>query len=205
MKSMMKMLELMKLVKLSGEQFYRAKRFTQRSDLSIQAGGFTLLEMVVAVGLFGVILIIAVSVMFALSNAELKSRNIQNIQDNLRFALESMTKELRTGVGYLPSGGAPPAYSQIAFTRSDGVNVGYCLSSDAVQKLEATSDCSRGSAVTSNDVIVERLIFYVIGNSPGPSDGQPRVTVALRARSRNPRLETRFDLQTTITQRIRDQ
>ena len=164
-----------------------------------------MLEMVVAVGLFGVILVVAVSVMFALSNAELKSRNIQNIQDNLRFALESMTKELRTGVGYLPSGGAPPAYSQITFTREDGVAVGYCLSGDAIQKLESTSDCSLGSAVTANEVIVERLIFYVIGATPGPSDGQPRVTAAVRARSRNPKLETRFDLQTTITQRARDQ
>ncbi len=186
-------------------KLFRVSSFEFRVSQQREAFGFTLLEMVVAIGIFTMIIVIAIAAVIGISEAELKSRNIQSIQDNLRFSLEAMTKELRTGINFTPSGGTPPAYSQVNFTASDGASVGYCLRDGAIRRLEGTSDCTSGSPITANEIVVSRLVFYVIGNSPGPGDGQPRLSVAIRARSADPKLLTALDLQTTITPRARDQ
>ena len=168
-------------------------------------GGFTLLEMIVSLGIFAALVVIAIGAVLAISNAHLKAVNIQSIQDNLRFALESMTKEMRTGSRFILGAplAIPAAYREVYFTRSDGVLVGYCLQNLTLVKVIGTTSCT-GSAVSSDDIVVEELVFYVLGAIQGPSDGQPRITVFLRARTENPKLATTFQLQTTLTPRIRD-
>ncbi|MBI4132432.1 MAG: hypothetical protein HY474_02255 [Candidatus Sungbacteria bacterium] len=189
-------------------RFHRAKRFivfTERSDSSFSEG-FTLLEMVVSFGIFAVVIVTAIGAVIAISNAQVKAANTQNVQDNLRFALESMTKEMRTGRTFAPSGGNPPAYAALTFLRSDGVQVTYCSRAGALRKVTgANTDCAAGSDVTSDAVTVEQLVFYIVGQAAGASDGQPRITVALRASSSDRRFPTTFRLQTTIVQRERDQ
>lgn len=171
--------------------------------------GFTLLEVIISSGLFAVIMLIAVGAVLSLSQADLKARKIQSIQDNLRFALESVTKELRTGRAYNPSGGAAPAYSEIRFRNQNGDDVWYCVQGGAIKKLDAPlggRNCSAdGLAMSSGDITIEKLTFYVIGNVSGASDGQPRITLSARARSTDPKLATRLNIQTTVTQRLRDQ
>ena len=166
--------------------------------------GFTLLEMVVSFGIFSAVIITAVGAVISINNAQVKADNIQNIQDNLRFGLESMTREIRTGKNFSPSGGNAPAYAVLAFTRTDGAQITYCLAGQALRKLSGSGDCSTASAVTSDAVIIEQLVFYVVGQAAGVADGQPRVTVSFRARSRDARLATALRLQTTVLQRERD-
>lgn len=170
--------------------------------------GFTLLEMLIALGIFSVVMIITVGAVLALQQAQVKASRIQDMQDNLRFSVESMTKEMRTGTDFLPSGaisGLPNGYDQLVFTRSDGVQIGYCRASNAIRKMTAIINCASGAPVTDDAIAVEQLVFYVIGNALGPSDGQPRITIALRASSADPILATTFRIQTTVTQRLRDQ
>ncbi len=166
--------------------------------------GFTLLEMIVSFGIFSAVIITAIGAVIAINNAQVKADNMQNIQDNLRFGLESMTREIRTGKNFLPSGGSAPAYAALAFTRTDGVQITYCLAGQALRKLAGAGDCTTASAVTSDAIIIEQLVFYVIGQAVGAADGQPRVTVSLRARSRDAKLATTFRLQTTVLPRERD-
>lgn len=170
------------------------------------AEGFTLLEMVVSFGIFSVVIVTAVGALIAISGAQVKAVNIQSIQDNVRFALESMTKEMRTGKSFIPSGGGAPAYAMLTFTRSDGTQITYCSGGSALRKINGSgADCATaGSPITSDAVIVEQVVFYVIGQVAGMFDGQPRITVALKARSSDPRLATSFRLQTTVVQRERD-
>lgn len=173
--------------------------------LAREHGGFTLLEMVVSFGIFAVVIVTAIGAVVAINHAQVKAANIQDIQDNLRFSLESMTKEIRTGKNFVPAGGSAPAYAALSFRRSDGVPVTYCRQGGALRKLSGSAtDCSLGSAVTSDAITMEQLVFYVIGASAGPADGQPRITVSLRASSRDPKLATSFRLQTTVAQRERD-
>lgn len=169
------------------------------------AGGFTLLEMVVSLGIFSVVIVTAIGAMLSVQGAQVKAANIQTIQDNLRFALESMTKEMRAGTAFRPFAGGGQQFDGLTFTRSDGSDVGYCFSAGALRKISgSSSDCSVSSAVTSEDIVVEDVTFYVIGQAPGRSDGQPRITIALQARSQDVRLATSFRVQTTVTSRVRD-
>ena len=174
--------------------------------------GFTLLEMVVALGVFSVIMVIAFGIAISMNNAQFKASRIQIVQDDLRFALESMTKEMRTGTNFQASEpviGLSNGYEKITFRRSDGVMITYCMRSGAsrIRKItDGTTDCSTASAqpVTGGDVTVEALTFYLTGAAAGAGDGQPRITVSLKARSENPKLVSTFSIQTTVSQRIRD-
>jgi prepilin-type N-terminal cleavage/methylation domain-containing protein len=168
--------------------------------------GFTLLEMLISTGIFAVVIITAVGAMVSLNQAQVKASNIQNIQDNLRFTLEFMTKEIRTGTNFTVFGCSSSGCTEIRFTRQQGDNIGYCISAGAILRFVPPVVCSSGSAITSSAVTVNKLFFNIIGHTIGPSDGQPRITVTVEARSVNPtlRLETDFDLQTTVTARARD-
>lgn len=62
--------------------------------------GFTLIEIIVSLALFSVVITIAVGALLILiaSNRQLQSE--QSVLTNLSFALDSMTREIRTGTNY---------------------------------------------------------------------------------------------------------
>ncbi len=197
----MQIYELARMPRMTTDYSHHSHKDSHHSHFS---SGFTLLEMMIATGIFAVVIITAVGAMLSLNQAQVKAQNIQNIQDNIRFTLEAMTKELRTGMNYSSCQGC----NQITFLKQDGVtNVGYCLDNGIIRRfLPPTTDCTTGSPVTSAAVSVNKLYFFVTGELPGSSDGQPRITVVIDARSVNPtlQLDTTFDLQTTVTARLRD-
>src|SRR3990167_9895129 len=89
--------------------------------------GFTLLEMFVALGVFSVIMVIAFGIAISMNNAQFKASRIQIVQDDLRFALESMTKEMRTGTNFQGSDSVGNnGYRKNTFRRSDSVDITYC-------------------------------------------------------------------------------
>ncbi|MBI2640458.1 MAG: prepilin-type N-terminal cleavage/methylation domain-containing protein [Candidatus Sungbacteria bacterium] len=176
--------------------------------------GFTLLEMIISTGLFSVLVVSAIGIMLGVSNAQIKAANIQAIQDNIRFSLELITKEMRTGSNYQLTVKCSPPGSEISFTTSLGEPRTYFLDTDnkiimrSVQNI-TSADCANPEKVaplTSEEVLVDRLSFTLRGEAPGPADGQPRATLALKVRSRSAKylLESSLDMQTTITQRLRD-
>lgn len=183
-------------------------------DLSFKSG-FTLLEMVISFGIFSVLIVASIGITLGISNAQIKASNIQTTLDNIRFSLELITKEMRTGSGYTLTTRCGEANEEITFTTSLGETRTYFLDGSAGNikrvKTDITSaECTDNIKVkpfTSDDVMVERFSFSEIeGNTPGGIDGQPRVTISLRVKSKNPKhfLESSMDLQTTVVQRLRD-
>jgi len=163
--------------------------------------------MIVALGIFSILVIIAFGVAFSLSQAQIKAAKIQAVQGDLRFSLENITKEMRTGRNFIPANaisGLSGAFREITFTRRDGKIVRYALGADAIQKTVTDSSGTplTAGAVTGEDVTVDGLVFYVTGTGTG--DGQPRVTVSIRARSREPQLVSSLELQTSVTARGHD-
>lgn len=168
--------------------------------------GFTLLEMLVSIGIFAVVIIASVGLLLSISEAQQKASNVQNIQDNIRFTLELITKELRQGNAYAGGGCSGDSCTAITFTNKQGQNTGYCLSGGVIRRFSTIIPCADGSALTGGNVSISRLIFYIVGEQSGPSDGQPRVTVVVSGQSASSQveLESSLNLQTTVTQRIRD-
>ncbi|QQG45685.1 MAG: type II secretion system protein [Candidatus Sungiibacteriota bacterium] len=174
--------------------------------------GFTLLEMIISIGIFSVLVIASIGVTLGVSNAQIKAANIQAILDSIRFSLELITKEMRTGSGYAATsygaacGGA--SGSEISFTTALGESRTYYLSpaTKTIMRMTQTTNCVQAVPFSSEEVNIDRLNFALSGSASGPNDGQPRVTLTMKARSKSPKyyLESSLDLQTTVAQRLRD-
>lgn len=174
--------------------------------------GFTLLEMVISIGIFSVIVMTAISIMIQVSRVQIKASNLQTILDNVRFGFELLTKELRTGTGYGSNSICGPG---IGFKNSFGEDRVYYLDLGTKTIMRSLAnvgpaDCGGNNPViqplTSEDIEVNRLDFQIHGQNSGPGDGQPWLTINLEAKSKSPRyqLDSSINLQTTIVQRLRD-
>lgn len=62
--------------------------------------GFSLIEMIVSLGLFSVVITISVGALLSLIASNSLLRDQQNIMTSLAFTLDSMTREIRTGNYY---------------------------------------------------------------------------------------------------------
>jgi len=197
------------------------KRKMQRNSFRLRRSkisGFTLLEMIISIGIFSVLVVTSIGVMLGISNAQLKAANIQATVDNIRFSMELMTKEMRTGSQYALSSfyGAQPG-EELSFVTSAGERRVYYLSGGTIMRLAAslscliqtplvTAQCPSPKPLMADEVTVERLRFKIGGVTPGSSDGQPWVMVAMSVSSKGGKqaFESRMDLETMVVQRLRD-
>lgn len=62
--------------------------------------GFTLLEMIVSLGIFAVVAVIAVGALLRISDANRKALILKTAVNNLNFALETMSREMRFGSNF---------------------------------------------------------------------------------------------------------
>lgn len=65
-----------------------------------KSGGFTLIEMLVVLGAFTFVITISLSSFLAILKAQKKSIATETVQENLRFSLEAMLRDIRTGIFY---------------------------------------------------------------------------------------------------------
>ena len=167
--------------------------------------GFTLLEMVVAVGVFSVAILLATSSFLSLQNSEKKIQSAVNIQNNLRFAMEVMAKEIRTGGAYHcgTDPGTEPldclsGSSSLTFKNALGQTVIYRKIDSSIQKS------SDGGIIfqplTSSDIKVDELKFYVVGALLN-DDIQPRVLINIKSSGQVGTGLNEISLQTSVSQR----
>ncbi|MDB5259755.1 MAG: seg [Candidatus Taylorbacteria bacterium] len=62
--------------------------------------GFTLIEIIVSLGIFTVVAVVAVGAYLKVLDANKKSQTLKTAINNINFALESMTREMRVGSSY---------------------------------------------------------------------------------------------------------
>ncbi len=181
--------------------------------------GFTLLEMIIAINIFVAALMVMGGIMVAATSAQRKVTEFRRVQDNARFALEYLSKEIRTGKEMAPLtfGGAPCTgwCPRIRFCNDRGERIEYFIDSNinVFVRSHATigincfgSLSSPRINLTSDEISVNSVLFNLIGEIPGPSDGQPRVTIVFRAASVSGIVKVRTDMnfQTTVVQRLRE-
>jgi prepilin-type N-terminal cleavage/methylation domain-containing protein len=173
--------------------------------------GFTLVELMVSIAVFLVIMTISLGSIISILDAGRKARSLKQVMTNLNFAAEVISREVKFGRNYhcgvdtdiprtksdsCPSGGG----TAITFTTSEGVETIYRLRGTQIEKSIDSGVSYIG--VTSPDVTVEGLTFYVIGTSPIPNRSQPRVLMIVRGFAGvKPTVQSRFTLQTVMSQR----
>lgn len=169
-----------------------------------RAKGFTLIEMIVAVGLFAFVMTLATGGYLMLIAANRQAQALATGINNLSFALETMTRSIRTGDSYrCGAGDCPGGASSFSFTASDGASVSYALSGGAI------TETVRGipNPLTDPSVSVSSLTFYVSGTSPASAGdyAQPHITVVVSGSvSAGPEKTEPFTVETGATMRGSD-
>ncbi len=185
--------------------------------------GFTLVEMMVAIAVFSIVMVTAMSALLNVIDANNKARAIKTAINNVSFALEGISKDMRMGTDYVcgvsedtnipdgvdnvcTSGGgniigykSPRASSgKMAYYRFHGTQIEECLEKEA----GTTCSISDFQPITSTEATLTNVKFYVLGvNEDGK---QPRMimTVSGEAGAKE-KIKTQFDLQTGVSQRLR--
>lgn len=169
--------------------------------------GYTLLELIVSVGIFSVIMLIVTSAYLNLVHLDRKARATSDVMTNLSFVVESMSREIRTGTNYrcntngtnCTNGGTSFRFSD---SRSPSRTITYTLTNSQVF---VTVDGAT-SALTDPRVTVSTLTFYVRGVGTLVGDGtayaSPQVTFVMRGTVEpEPGEVVEFSLQGSATQR----
>ena len=176
--------------------------------------GFTLVEMIVAIGITSTVLLAGVGLLLTFNAIQGKNINAQNVHDNIRFAVETMSREIRTGDRFCtvsplaplatcaPTATCawPAGCTQFAFRQTfTNEAVIYKLNGNVVV-------VSRDGGVTFLPITdpqrtVTNMKFYVTGIG---SDDQERVTIVMEVNSGSaakPNEAVNLIVQTTVAKR----
>jgi prepilin-type N-terminal cleavage/methylation domain-containing protein len=195
---------------------------TKRNKLSSADKGFSLIEMLVAVALFSGVMLIAVGALLSLIDANRKAQALSSVMNNLNFALENMSRNIRVGTTYHceSSNNVPTDVDEVkdcssggqlfAFEASSGDSgdkndqIVYRINGTKLEKSERSGLPNTFIDITAAEVSIDKFSFYVDGTSL--IDGmQPRVVIVLQGSAGvNARTRTEFNLQTMVSQRVLD-
>lgn len=159
--------------------------------------GFTLVELLVAVGLFLTLLAVLSGAFIEALRSERATLRLMAANDNASFTLEQMAREIRVGTDFLLTGP-----SELHFQNNAGAEVAYRLNNDRVEKRVGASGAFL--PLTSNTVKVLSLRFVLSGASK-TDEMQPRATIAMAIGAIGRDIEgVATAVQTTITPRLLD-
>lgn len=113
--------------------------------------GFTPVEMIVSLAIFSIVVTVSVGALLVLVGTNQRLQGEQSIMTNLSFALDSMTREIRTGSYYY----CFRSSNSNAFTSSGS-------SLDTAIGDQETADCPNGNDI---DVQYHGLVFIEGGDS----------------------------------------
>ena len=182
--------------------------------------GFTLVELMVAIAVFSIVMVMAMGALLNVIDANNKAQSIKTAIDNISFALEGISKDMRMGTEYSCFNGisfvgdCPTGGSGIRFKSSKTGNpyVYYKFSSNQILNCVGGTlggDCTGTySPLTSSEVNLTSVNFYVLGvthsNDPVATRTQPRAIIIIGGVAGSKlKTQTTFNLQTSISQASR--
>ena len=181
-----------------GNKFH--KTHSMKHETKLKKSGFTLVELIVSVAIFSLVIAIASGLFSTILRSQRKSTNVQNIQDNGRYLMNFMAKEIRMSDIESPDGETPL------------LNINHLIHGDITYTFTgATGDpetawqiTRNGQQINSDQVWVEGRFF--INGKIGGDDEQPRVTIVMKVGTSGAKIEerTEINLQTTLSQRKLD-
>lgn len=189
-----------------------------------------MVEVLVALSIFTIVMTISVGSLLVLLDANNKAQSMQIVISNLSFAVDSMTREIRTGTHYYCANSSSVNSSALlgvnnhnncaggdgalAFTEggtsltagTGSRRITYRLNGNTLERrLGNSTSASAWQALTAPSVIIEELRFFVTGATDG--DGfAPTATIFIRGRVEGLEVQTssEFALHTTVAQQLLD-
>ena len=132
--------------------------------------GFTLIEMIVSLGVFSVVITIAVGALLVLIATNQQLQAEQSVMTNLSFALDSMTREIRTGTNYYcvdavnysqfgPSG----VFDNVDIDAGLGQDTNDCFEGNVDDRnLQGVAFIEGGDSISGSN---ERILFFYDGST----------------------------------------
>jgi hypothetical protein len=160
----------------------------------------------VAVGLFALIMTLASGAYLVMISINRQTQSITAGIDDISFALETMTRSIRTGGAYscVGSGDCSGGGNSFSFVNTRGATVTYSRDSSSIQEtINDPQSGTQSSALTDPLAItINSLTFYVSGT--GKSDPyQPHVTIIISGTTHGKQPES-FTVETGATMRGAD-
>lgn len=155
--------------------------------------GLTMIELIVAIGIFSLVIGMAFSTFVLALASQRRIIALRNTEDNVRFTIEAMAREIKTGKNF--NGGG----SSVSFTNAKGEAVIYRLNNNVVEK--SSDGGINYSAVTGAEATVNYLNFYLMGQATGDML-EPRVTITIGITASVGNQTANLKAQTTISERL---
>ena len=171
------------------------------------ATGFTLVEMIIAVGIFSMIAVISTAATISIIDYNKKIRSSKEALENMNFALESMSRAIRYGkdfycgdsdTGFFDCPYTSPG-STLSFTDVYEKRIKYFLNS-STNRIDRLTDNGVDGSITSEGVNVTSLKFVVRGSDI--TNNQPMVQIMVSGsviHGNTP--PSYFNLQTLVSSR----
>lgn len=201
----------------------------KHTTLIPKRAGFTLIEMMVSLSIFSIIMLIALGSILTIVDANRKTQTIQAVVNNLDFALETMSRNIRVGSTYRCQNGFQGGANNYNNTQdcggggrthltfegrlgdpasnADQITYFYDAAAEAVFRQIGTDESAENQIrLTSEEVVVEGLSFLVDGSQSGTGSNaqQPFVRIRMWGYALIGSTRTNFNLQTAVTQRMLD-
>ena len=152
--------------------------------------GYTLIELMVSMGLFAIIMLLASGSYLMMIGLNRQVQGISTGINNLSFALETMTRTIRTGTGYSGGGATFSVTDANGNSMTYGLNSSYAITQNTVPLTDSSS------------VKITSLTFNAVGMTPGDNT-QSRVTIIITGTVPGKILQS-FTIKTSATMRSLD-
>jgi prepilin-type N-terminal cleavage/methylation domain-containing protein len=170
--------------------------------------GYTLIELMVSIALFAIVMTLVSGAYLIVINLDRQTQSITVGIDNFSFALDAMTRTIRTGTSYNCDSGAQAGDCEgggtFSVVDSYGDTVSYSISKGAL--MQTTDYAQTGQIVStaltdSSSITGLSLSFYTSGAAPS-DHAQPTVTILISGNiSVGPGKTLPITVETTATMR----
>lgn len=172
--------------------------------------------MIVAVGLFAVVMLISISALLSLIDANRKAQALQSVMNNLNITLDGMVRSIREGTDYRchmanpgnPDCPGPQDPGRVFYFQPNcpaGCSDWRYSFHDGRLWRSTTGLESDELALTAQEVTIDDVAMYVVGADRG-DDIQPKVVIVIKGSAGVPKAKVRttFHIQATAVQRVLD-
>lgn len=176
--------------------------------LCILRDGFSLAEVIVAIGIFSIASVIISSVYLNANNLHQHTASSQRLQNDGRYIIEKMAREIRAREIKYPVGVIQPQ-DHIEFLKDELGNQVSIVKSISGGNIEYTVN-GQSANLNADDVEIIDLKFYIIPNQEDKwnteptTNKQPRVVIFLKLKNKNinPKFQKEISIQTTISSKV---
>lgn len=157
--------------------------------------GFTLIEMLVALGIFSLVISVTVGIFVGSSKSQKKIIELYDTQREASYLMETASRELRMATAICAVNTDPDCAlprlemenkktDKLEFKNYEGEWIIYCKA-DSAGGCDSNGDyfARDGEIINSSDITIEDLVFYTSADFNGPPKIQPIVTIVMKIKS----------------------